>query len=130
MNDDVEASPMDDARVALGEHERRRDPDERVYFETADDGLAAFLEISGVRRMGLGFSSDETDPAVTHVFDDTALKVLDAASRFQLARGDEVSAARFIAVYRRLREVREDEALRRRRQRRSDLARAAEDDGE
>jgi len=99
---------------------------ERLFFETGDDGLAAYLEVRGVRRMGLGLSSDEADPAVTHVFDDDAINVIEAVSRFQLGRGDEVWAAALISTYGRLRELREDEELRRRRQARSDWARALE----
>jgi len=108
------AGPMTDETASL------------VHFETADDGLAAYLDLHGVRRMGLGFGSDEADPAVTHVFDDDAAKLMAAVSRYQLGRDDGVSASAFIATYRRLRELREDEELRRRRQARSDWARGLE----
>ena len=89
---------------------------EGAAFETADDGLAAHLEVGGMRTTGvdLGLSADETDPAVAHVFDDDTFKVTEAVSRYQLGRGDDVSAPALISTYRRLRELREDERLRRR----------------
>ena len=100
---------------------------ERLFFETQDDGLAAFLEIKGVRTMGLGSGSDEDDPAVTHTFDDEPIVIIESLSRYQLGRGDQASASALISAYRRLREQRQDEELRRRRQARSDALRELEE---
>ena len=101
-----------------------------AFYETANDYLAAFLTIRGTRRMGFGFSEEDTElvPVVTHVFDDEAAKIKILVSSFQNQEEDEIPIGEFIRTFEWLRALRQDETLRQQRQLQSDIAKSRDRD--
>ena len=105
------------------DEEQRPHPVGLMFFETADDALAAFLVVKGCRRIGLGTGEiNEPLPVVTHIFDDAADQLNVLVSAYQYSDHDEVAAGRCIRMVAFLQRLRLDEMLRRYRQAESDLA--------
>lgn len=117
----LENIPQDGA--ADGHAGRRRGDglDKPVFFETTDDALAAFLELAGCRRTGMG-QNVSARVTVTHVFDDAAGRLAHLLTAWRSGEGDRVSAREFARTMRQLRSLRLDEKRRLRRQMEAALA--------
>lgn len=108
----------------------RQVPSTRMFFETADYALAAFLQVHQCEPVGFGIG-EENDPApvITHLFDDDAQRIVTLVGKYTARKQDEVSAGAFVHTYCHLRRRRLDHGLRIRRQAESDLAKQRGDMG-
>jgi hypothetical protein len=84
------------------------------HFETFDSGLAAYLHCHGLEFIALGTGGElEPSPKLTFVFDASPARWYPAVKAYRTGRGDRVaSASAFLAKWRDLETIRQDEELR------------------